>query len=471
MAGLLEPISQMIHPDIQGKLRREIMESASREGVNFVKGMATAPFTAAPDLLGMTRSLSTNPVSMLPGQQTGSIVPQGFSGNPVRGLAGLDPKSISGMLGEVADPTSGALKIGKAAAGLLSDAVRIAGPEVLAQTPKGLLAMTLFHGTPHKFNKFELSKIGTGEGAQAYGHGLYFAESPGVAKSYQSALSNQRHNATLSGGGESVELPDWLGRQIQDSDKGLDNAIVSWKQRAREERTAMADSLQPHLHEANANRLEREVAAMERIKASGKPQVEIPEGHLYEVDIPDEITDRMLDWDAPLSDLPEAAKPILGDTTEFLGQRQREAIWDEVMLIANNDEKIYRAWTGPDGEFTERVGDLLNRLVDGKSTAADSAEINSLFRGSYRDYVDDYGGSNFLESLERRHGATIGDAIEAAGKSPELTMQLREAGIPGIRFFDGSSRSAQEGTRNIVVFNPDDITQVKRDGELVFSTK
>jgi hypothetical protein len=48
----------------------------------------------------------------------------------------------------------------------------------------GLLAHTVYHGSPHKFNKFDMSKIGTGEGAQAYGHGLYFAESPEVAKNY-----------------------------------------------------------------------------------------------------------------------------------------------------------------------------------------------------------------------------------------------------------------------------------------------
>ena len=29
--------------------------------------------------------------------------------------------------------------------------------------------------------KFDLSKIGTGEGAQVYGHGLYFAENPAVS--------------------------------------------------------------------------------------------------------------------------------------------------------------------------------------------------------------------------------------------------------------------------------------------------
>lgn len=46
-----------------------------------------------------------------------------------------------------------------------------------------------YHGSPHDFDRFDLSKIGTGEGAQAYGHGLYFAENEGVAKGYRSALS------------------------------------------------------------------------------------------------------------------------------------------------------------------------------------------------------------------------------------------------------------------------------------------
>ena len=57
------------------------------------------------------------------------------------------------------------------------------------------------------------------------------------------------------------------------------------------------------------------------------------------------------------------------------------------------------------------------------------------------------------------------------GDEQAASKALNEAGIPGIRFYDGSSRSAKEGTRNIVVFNPDDITSVKRDSELVYSSK
>lgn len=41
-----------------------------------------------------------------------------------------------------------------------------------------------FHGSPHEFDAFSMEKIGTGEGAQSYGHGLYFAENEQVADQY-----------------------------------------------------------------------------------------------------------------------------------------------------------------------------------------------------------------------------------------------------------------------------------------------
>ncbi len=54
-----------------------------------------------------------------------------------------------------------------------------------APKPTGIRA---YHGSPHDFDRFDISKIGTGEGAQAYGPGLYFAEREGVAKSYRDNL-------------------------------------------------------------------------------------------------------------------------------------------------------------------------------------------------------------------------------------------------------------------------------------------
>jgi hypothetical protein len=49
----------------------------------------------------------------------------------------------------------------------------------------GMGAIKAFHGSPHKFDAFDMSKVGTGEGAQVRGHGLYFAESPETAEFYR----------------------------------------------------------------------------------------------------------------------------------------------------------------------------------------------------------------------------------------------------------------------------------------------
>lgn len=38
-----------------------------------------------------------------------------------------------------------------------------------------------FHSSPHDFQRFDMSKVGSGQGAQSYGHGMYFAESPSVS--------------------------------------------------------------------------------------------------------------------------------------------------------------------------------------------------------------------------------------------------------------------------------------------------
>jgi hypothetical protein len=55
--------------------------------------------------------------------------------------------------------------------------------------PADIGAIRAFHGSPHAFDAFDPAKIGTGEGAQAYGHGLYFAENEGVARSYRDKLA------------------------------------------------------------------------------------------------------------------------------------------------------------------------------------------------------------------------------------------------------------------------------------------
>jgi hypothetical protein len=54
-----------------------------------------------------------------------------------------------------------------------------------------LKASGAYHGSPYSFDEFSTSQIGTGEGAQAFGYGLYFAEEEPVAKAYRDALKGR----------------------------------------------------------------------------------------------------------------------------------------------------------------------------------------------------------------------------------------------------------------------------------------
>ena len=90
---------------------------------------------------------------------------------------------IGGMVGAAGLPL-----IGMAANALKGTRLAKAGQVVRdAAEAEGILA---YHGSPHDFDKFSTSAIGTGEGAQVYGRGLYFAQKKGVAQSYRDSLSN-----------------------------------------------------------------------------------------------------------------------------------------------------------------------------------------------------------------------------------------------------------------------------------------
>lgn len=52
--------------------------------------------------------------------------------------------------------------------------------------------LILRHGSPYGFDQFLLENIGTGEGQQAFGYGLYFTESSDIAKNYAKRLSEDK---------------------------------------------------------------------------------------------------------------------------------------------------------------------------------------------------------------------------------------------------------------------------------------
>ena len=89
------------------------------------------------------------------------------------------------LLGAMMKAPGAARKVTKAT-DVASDVGSIAKVEPPTETKPGIIA---FHGSGADFDEFRLDKIGTGEGAQAFGYGLYFTDSEDIAKFYKQTLS------------------------------------------------------------------------------------------------------------------------------------------------------------------------------------------------------------------------------------------------------------------------------------------
>lgn len=84
-----------------------------------------------------------------------------------------------------------------------------------------------YHGTPYKFDKFTLDNIGAGEGAQAHGWGLYFAENKKVSEDYRERLRKGRSRGQLF----KVDIPE--NDVLIDEQKKFDEQSDAVKQALR----------------------------------------------------------------------------------------------------------------------------------------------------------------------------------------------------------------------------------------------
>lgn len=205
------------------------------------------------------------------------------SGQLMHGLIDLQPSQMLGGATLMGGATLGTMVPGSVSG------YRKAAKETTDALKKGIRA---YHGSPHDFQKFSLEHIGKGEGAQAYGHGLYFAENENVAKAYREALS--------AGGGASAR--DTAARILDsaggDYDKALDVATDRFNAALR--RGKMAPEAYDRWMKVRRMLFNKEPVA----------------GRMYEVNINANPED-FLDWDKPLSQQSEkvkaAVKKVFGD--------------------------------------------------------------------------------------------------------------------------------------------------------------
>jgi len=173
-----------------------------------------------------------------------------------------------------------------------------------------ILMQSAWHGSPHTFDKFSTSAIGTGEGAQAYGYGLYFAGSKEVAEYYKKVLSER---AEYDFDWSKVELPPALTKAEFEEMASLGNKMRK-----------------------NGNLPEFEMARWRELKSKDNEYTTAvdkarPKGRLYKVELAP-AEDEYLLWDKPLSEQSEKVREALDKIENPEGDVDQ--LSDDDLLIA-----------------------------------------------------------------------------------------------------------------------------------------
>lgn len=276
-----------------------------------------------------------------------------------------------------------------------------------------------YHGSPHQFDKFTTEKIGEGEGAQAFGYGLYFADEPGVGEAYRRSLTGTMPGA-FSGKSDyiikGVGFPEGRsGHSALDLYGDINQVLVLRK-------TSPETGMLPFLDQQIEQRIKRweehgtkTGAAGEHMqalvdfwrqhakKATAEEIVPVPKGALYEV---------KLEWPEVREAAETAKKPL-----------SREDFLDFDALLSQQSEKIQNAASQA---YEYRYG----RSPRWASWATGRDILNALSGGGMQTY---------------------GPEADAANK--KASEALEKAGIPGIAYLDQGSRAEGKGTYNYVVFD------------------
>jgi len=289
-------------------------------------------------------------------QQAGQTIQKGVSGDPMfvpvdgrlseqaideitnlgltmGGTAYTGSSLIPGLVPE--GVLASTLKSSKKTTDVASDVAGIAKVEPPTDTQPGIIA---FHGSGADFDEFRLDKIGTGEGAQAFGYGLYFTDSEDIANFYKRQLTGSSFKTkdgkifdpyTMDIDGQPIIKNPNIRTSIADSDGDIDKPI------ARAERI-IANSPNTEASEL----AEKDLLILRDLKAKGGFTVN--KGKTYKVGLEPKI-DELLDYDKPLSEQPKNVQDFYKNfKNSELGKLANESLANELDRVTNpTGERIY----------------------------------------------------------------------------------------------------------------------------------
>ena len=294
----------------------------------------------------------------------------------------------------------------------------------MTDMPQGaILGANVFQGGPHKYGPEgaaeSLKHMSKGEGAQAYGWGRYDAENDIVAGQYRANVRNIDEEAFKKAGFTDSEIKtarQYASQYLPEESDMAASAFSHW----------LGKELKPETN-----------LAFKEAMGEGS--------YLYKHDLPDEDIARYMDWDAPLSEQPQSVQDALSGRR---GLHQQELLDADARMKTVDEEISAIASRNPmeisdTGTVDEQLASLFRpmseaddlahtKLWDERQILREKAlgRFESTLAEDAFDKLLDYNttGEDLYKNL-----------IKAKGKEGASKL-LEEAGIPGLKYFDGMSR-------------------------------
>jgi hypothetical protein len=292
----------------------------------------------------------------------------------------------------------------------LSDLATRLIPEGLAALKKGIRA---YHSSPHDFDRFDLSKIGTGEGAQSFGHGAYIAESEkvsGKGGEYYNQFAKklggserEAFNYLKYGGGDREAAAALAQKDIIDAQKMLERGTYA-------DGRPLSQRMPSMIREAQSVR----ELALEKLR--NQPIIGPRTYEVFAKGAPESY----LDWYKPVSQ-----QPVI--------QKKLENIAGEAPDVSRSKVD----WSGDLVRFNGRIAKELPR----------GTVVNNPW--------DHITGASAYEALHPRPDTA--------------SFLLNEAGVPGIRYHDAASRNLPQRIEQMqlkVDTAPNPVTESIHRGQL-----
>ena len=384
----------------------------------------------------------------------------------------LDPKNVRSVHAQGLDFQTGKLLASGSPIGIaavLGTSVYTSDSEAIPLSRAGKIVIQAYHGTPHKVDRFRSDKINTGEGAQAYGYGLYFADRRGVAVDYRDKLSKNREgqDRVYADGVEVFGTAQVMGRDIADG-------RMSFKQYEEYIKSYPKPSDVPKEY----------IDALEILR--GK-EIKIDNGgNLYEVEI-DATPDELLDWDKPLKEQSkkvqdavlavrrQAAKATQADDEKLLNElfdgdipKYEGPGFKESTLRMSGRQAYYNS--APDATTQKAASDALLKqgikgiqFLDGVSRNKPLKDIKNKFLDELPEDAD---FDEVMELVEEGYfSPDMAEVLRALEADDFLGFDYPSQGIsaaygdnigdydPSQRLLDAIAATRTDLTRNYVVFD------------------